>query len=224
MKIPSIGLTQYKNYLFHKYLHGNKINKNAKIGNRVELINSIIEDFASIKHHASVRNSKIGRYSSIGRYTKITHTDINAFCAISWDSTINAVQHPLSHLTVHAFPYISEYGCKDNREERYRKVTIMNDVWIGANSVILPGLKIGNGAVIAANTLVTRNVPDYAVVAGVPSKILRYRFRKEIIEKLLELQWWNLDFEAIKQNIEIFQNEFKFEDLDKLEEIVRGKT
>ncbi len=224
MKIPSLGFTKFKNYLKYKTFHNNQITKNVIIANNVELTNSKIDDFAAIRHHASIRNCNIGKYTSVGRYTKIMHTDIGAFCSISWDTTINAIQHPLNRLTVNAFPYISDYGGTDKRSQFYKRVFIKNDVWIGANSVILPGLKIGNGAVIAANTLVTRNVPDYAIVAGVPSKILRFRFRKEIINRLQELKWWELDFEVIKKNMSVFQSVFNMENIKELENIVNSQS
>ena len=222
--IPKIGFTKCKNYIINKVFLKNRVFWDTNIANHVELNNVEVGAKVSFAKNASVNNSKIGKYTSIGRNTKITNTDIGAFCAISWDSTINAIQHPLTHLTIHAFPYVSEYGGVEKRTDFYQRVTVNNDVWIGANSVILPGLKIGNGAIIAANTLVTRNVPDYAIIAGVPAKTLRFRFRKEMIDKLLELKWWELDFDVIKRNISVFQNDFKMKNLADLEKIVLSQT
>lgn len=89
-------------------------------------------------------------------------------------------------------------------------VTIGNDVWIGANVVILPGVHIGNGAVLAAGTVVTRNVPAYAIVGGVPSKVIRYRFEKSDIKKLENIKWWEWSDEKLNENIEMMYNPKKF--------------
>lgn len=80
-------------------------------------------------------------------------------------------------------------------------------MWLGANAVLLQGITIGDGAVIAAGSIVTKDVPPYAIVGGAPAKVIRYRFDSEIIEKLLELKWWDLEFEDLKEvdfdNIEL---------------------
>ncbi len=95
-------------------------------------------------------------------------------------------------------------------------------MWIGANSVIMPSITIGNGAVVGAGAVVTKDVPDYAIVAGVPAKVIKYRFSKEIIEKLLELKWWNLDPNIIKKHISLWGGgNLIWDSLKKLEEICK---
>ena len=79
-------------------------------------------------------------------------------------------------------------------------ITIENDVWIGANSTIMSGIKIGNGAIVAAGSTVTKDVPSYAIVAGNPAKVVKYRFTEEQIEKLLSIAWWDWDEQKIKDN------------------------
>lgn len=88
-----------------------------------------------------------------------------------------------------------------------QKAVLGNDVWVGSNVLINGGVKIGDGAVIAAGAVVVKDVPPYAIVGGVPAKIIRYRFSPEIIEKLLELKWWNLDDEILKEKIGFFQKD-----------------
>ena len=102
-----------------------------------------------------------------------------------------------------------------------QKVIIKNDVWIGANSVIMPNITIGNGAIIGAGAVVTKDVPDYAIVAGVPAKIIKYRFSQDIIDRLLILQWWNMDPKVIKKHIDLWGGEFNCDSLKKLEEICK---
>ena len=94
-----------------------------------------------------------------------------------------------------------------------KKVTIGNDVWIGIKATIMPNITIGDGAVIGANAVVTKDVPPYAVVVGVPAKIIKYRFDEEIIKDLLELKWWNysesfiktLPFEDVRECIKLLR-------------------
>lgn len=81
----------------------------------------------------------------------------------------------------------------------YAPVRIGNDVWIGDNVIIKNGVKIGDGAVVGLGAVVTKDVPPYAVVAGVPAKVIKYRFSDEIISELLELEWWNLEEDVIRQ-------------------------
>jgi acetyltransferase-like isoleucine patch superfamily enzyme len=90
----------------------------------------------------------------------------------------------------------------ENRKEL--PVVIGNDVWIGAGAIILPEVKIGDGAVIGAGAVVTKDVPPYAVVVGVPAKILRYQFTQKQIEQLLKIAWWNWDYKKIAANISKF--------------------
>ena len=80
-------------------------------------------------------------------------------------------------------------------------VTIGNDVWIGTNSTILSGVNIGDGAIIGASSVVTKDVPPYSVFAGNPAKLVRMRFEPEIIQKLLEIKWWDWEPQRIKENM-----------------------
>lgn len=86
-------------------------------------------------------------------------------------------------------------------------IRIGNDVWIGHHATILSGVHIGNGAVIGAGALVAKDVPDYAIVGGVPAQIKRFRFSPQQIEALLKIQWWNWEEEKIKQNIDLLSSE-----------------
>lgn len=90
-----------------------------------------------------------------------------------------------------------------NSEIRNNEVVIIgNDVWIGANAVILPGVTIGDGAVVAAGAVVAKDVAPYEIVGGVPAKRIRYRFDEDTIEKLLEIKWWEWEHSVIEENIE----------------------
>jgi virginiamycin A acetyltransferase len=83
-------------------------------------------------------------------------------------------------------------------------IVIGNDVWIGANAIILPGVAIGDGAVIGAGAVVSHDIPPYAIAAGVPARILQYRYSADQIEKLLKIAWWNWSREKIAENVDYF--------------------
>ncbi|MGB5686044.1 MAG: DapH/DapD/GlmU-related protein, partial [Candidatus Electrothrix sp.] len=128
--------------------------------------------------------------------------------------------HPVDHLTTSAFPYVPYVGgYVEERKQFFQNVTLENDVWIGANSVILSGITLGNGVVVGAGAVVTKDVPNYAIVAGVPAKIIKYRFDKKIINELLQIEWWNFDKQVLKDNISLFQGQFDSDTLKKLKDI-----
>ena len=85
-------------------------------------------------------------------------------------------------------------------------IIIGNDVWIGTGARIVDGITVGNGAVILAGAVVTKNVPDYGIVGGIPARLIRKRFDDDTIHKLLDLQWWNKDIDWIKDNAEYFDD------------------
>jgi len=209
--------------MLSQYKHRNNVIKDySTLSLSCTLNHCTFEDEVRVSHSAEINNTKIDYLSSIGRYSKIVHSEIGKYCAISWNTTINAVGHPSDHLTVSAFPYVPYVGnFVQKRTQHYQKVIIKNDVWIGANSVIMPDVIIGNGAIIGAGAIVTKDVPDYAIVGGVPAEIIKYRFSEDIIRKLLELKWWDLDPEKIKEHVELWGVKFTSHSLTQLEEICK---
>src|SRR5690606_8612355 len=127
---------------------------------------------------------------------------IGNFCSISWGVTIGPANHDYSKLTTHDFLYNDFYGIKpidsSAAYDRFSKKTIVgNDVWIGTNSTILNGLNLGDGVVIGANTIVTKDIPPYSIVVGNPGRIVKMRFDKNIIDELLDLKWWEFPISTI---------------------------
>lgn len=94
-----------------------------------------------------------------------------------------------------------------------------NDVWIGCNVVILPGVTIGDGAIVAAGSIVTKDVPPYAIVAGTPARVLRYRWDEKTVERVSRLKWWDWEDERIKDNLELFTEGISSNLLDRLESL-----
>ena len=198
----------------------NSIGSNVRIDVKASALSNTIRNNARIAAYADVRHSTLGEYSGVGRSSKITHCIIGKFSSISWDCTINAVSHPYSTLSTHAFSYVPYIGgFVSNRNQEYKQVIIENDVWIGANVVVMPGVKICNGAIIGAGSVVTKDIPPYAIAVGVPAKIIKFRFSQEVVDQLVVLNWWDLSDDVIKNNIGLFQGKFtgkKLQDLKKI--------
>jgi acetyltransferase-like isoleucine patch superfamily enzyme len=130
-------------------------------------------------------------------------TKIGRYCSISRRCTIMNRNHPISFKSMHGFFF--NRGLKYVKEDKveFIPLEIGNDVWIGANSTILPRVRsIGTGAVIGAGTVVTKDVPPYAIVVGNPGKIIKYRFAPRTIEKLLASKWWEKSIQEL--NLEEF--------------------
>lgn len=143
-------------------------------------------------------DSSIGDFTYCSYDTTIINAQIGKFCSIASNVTIGAAEHPTSWVsTSPVFEDVKNSGT--NIRFAYeelpptKKTYIGNDVWIGAGTMIKQGVKIGNGAVIGAMAMVTKDVPPYAIVAGIPAKIIRSRFPENIIKELEEIKWWNLD-------------------------------
>jgi len=156
---------------------------NNSIGEYATLNKCRLSDYASLAHHASVTLSEIGKRTSVGRYSIISDSQIGAYCSVSWFVTIGARSHPLERATSHAFTYRAQFGLvlKDT-ELDHPKTVIGNDVWIGADVVIKSGIAIGDGAVIGAGAVVTHDVEPYAIVAGVPARVIGCRFDEKTRE------------------------------------------
>lgn len=198
MKIVKFFLKKANKILFHIYCIKNHIN----IQKNTDIVNTNIEKYCHFSHDCSVRNSNIGLRSSIGRYSIINNADIGKYCSISWFVTIGAISHPLDRLSTHAFTYRKQFGIADNDLTFDKsRVIIGNDVWIGCNAIIMPGITVGDGAVIGAGSVVTKNVEPYSIVVGNPAKEIKKRFKKDIIDKLMNLSWWNFSDDVLKSNI-----------------------
>ena len=164
----------------------------------------------------------IGAYTYIAANTDVENAEIGKYCSIADHCRIGMSSHSLNYIstspiftqTINALQekWIEKNVFTHKSEEE--RVFLGNDVWVGSHVLINGGVHIGNGACIAAGAVVVKDVPPYAIVGGVPAKVIKYRFSQPVIEKLQELQWWNFPEEILKQNIHLFQKEnLSLEDL-----------
>lgn len=170
--------------------------------------NSMFGKYTEVRDYTNISDTSMDDYSYVSEYTQIANTQIGKFANIASQVRINPGFHPYEMPCQHHMLYRKEmysFGENDKAFFNYRKVqkvVIAHDVWIGHGAIIMPGIKIGNGAIIGANAVVTKDVPSYAIVAGVSSKILKFRFSKDIIKALEEIQWWNWTHEDLANRLD----------------------
>lgn len=178
------------------------------------VICSELDKTSAIRNHCRIYSSSVGRYTYIARDTLVQNTKIGSFCSISEGCNIGMPSHPTWMLsTSPVFLAGSNYLHTNFANVEYNdcpQTIIENDVWIGAGASIKSGVHVGNGAIIAAGAVVVKDVPPYAIVGGVPAKSLKYRFGQQVIEQLLDLQWWNWGEDRLSQDGARFSNVLEY--------------
>ena len=165
-----------------------------------------------IYDRAQLYKVSLGDFSYVGSNDKIARTSIGKFCCLGPEVIIGLGFHPTAKfVSSHPVFYslLAQSGitfAKKQYFDEFHETVIENDVWVGARTTILGGVRIGNGAIIAANSVVTKDVPPYAIFGGVPAKLIRYRFTDEEIAIIESSKWWDQDIEWLKNNYKLLHD------------------
>lgn len=191
--------------------------------------NTVFEGGNRVAKGAKVINCHIGYGSLVAQNSDICNTNIGKYSMVSTE--VIRGRHPIDQVSIHpafystqkqcGFTYVTEQTYDENKfADSNKKISVIigSDVWLTRGSKIVEGVTIGDGAVALNGAVVTKDVPPFAVVGGVPAKVIRYRFDPETIDWLMRLKWWNKDESWIKSHAKYFN------DPKKLREIVESEN
>jgi phosphonate metabolism protein (transferase hexapeptide repeat family) len=177
------------------WIHETAVVKNSRmgawtvVGQRCEVISSDLMDYSYLIRDADIFNAEVGKFANIASHVRI-----------------NPTNHPMWRATLHHFTYRAISHFMDDQDDdndevsnwrNSNRVIIGSDVWIGHAAIVMPGVSVGTGAIIGSGSVVTKNVPDYTIVAGNPAKIIRRRVNEDIEQALKRIAWWNWNREEL---------------------------
>lgn len=187
------------------------------------LKNCEIHKTSKVESGCNLVDVKIDRHSFCGYNCEMINVEVGSFSSIANGVIIGGEMHPIDWVSTSPAFYEGRDSIKtkfsEHKREKVLKTIIGNDVWIGQNSLIKQGIKIGNGTVIGMGSIVTKDVAPYSIVGGNPTRLIRMRFNDEIINHLEESEWWNYSDDELNYYAKYFKEPSKF-----LNEIKNRKT
>lgn len=197
-------------------ISNSEIGSHCYISSHSKLKKTNLCEAVKIGPYTKLESVSVGRYSYISGHAELNNVEVGSFCSIGPKLINHLGNHP-SRTFVSTSPVfympdapIPSFATVETFPSYGGKVKIGNDVWIGSEVLLMDGVTIGNGAIVAARSVVSRDVPPYAIVGGVPAKLIRYRFDEETIQQLEAFQWWDKEIEWIKSNVDAFQDVARF--------------
>lgn len=186
----NIMIREFIIFVYYKTLSICRIPYNIVYGNDISFR-------SNISNNCWIKHTKIGKYTFIARCNSLYNVEIGNYCCFGPDIHIGGMQH--SYWWYSMSPLLSE-ECK-----LPDRTIIGNDVWIGAQAIIKQGVRIGDGAVIGANSFVNKDVEPFSIVVGSPAKHIKYRFEKDIQKAITESAYWNENPRRAKEILESLQ-------------------
>ncbi|WP_236582359.1 CatB-related O-acetyltransferase [Sphingobacterium spiritivorum] len=197
----------YRNIKTGTKIFDKSLSSRSKIGKNV-----------MIRGGGEISYVEIGDYSYIsGPRSYVEEAIIGKYCSIARQVVIGVSGHNYEWITTSPIITSPDYGIVDRSVAEPQKdcPIIGNDVWIGMNTIVMRGVKIGDGAVIAAGSVVTSDILPYSIAGGIPAKHIKFRFKEDQIEELLKIKWWDWEESKIRDNADIFYDIERFIEVNK---------
>lgn len=176
------------------------------------VLDSELGRYVEIGEGTRILESTLGDYSYTARFSEIAYSRLAKFVNVAAFTRINPGEHPYHRASLHHFMYRSSYFWPEEQDEarvfdwrRSKPVTIGNDTWIGHGAIVMKGVTVHDGAVVASNAVVTKDVPPYAIVAGTPAKIIKWRHDPHTAQRLQAMAWWDWDHETLRLTLPDFR-------------------
>ena len=173
--------------------------------------------YTSIGGNCSMRESSMGDYSYLAGDVSIVWTDIGKFCSIASHTRMNPGNHPTWRVTTSHSTYRRvQYGFDETDDEEFfawrqaHRCRVGHDVWMGHGTLLTAGCKVGIGVCTGSGSVITKDIPPYAIVGGVPAKVIKFRFDPKTIEKLMRIAYWEWDHETVKARFKDLYNVNEF--------------
>ena len=186
-----------------RYLAGRFVARLFRMLTPAIVVRSEVGFDAKVEGGSKFYYSTLGRHSFCGYQSEVFHTDIGAFSSIADGVIISGGRHPMEWAGMSPVFYSGRDSVKAKfstfERDPIKRTQIGSDVWIGRSAMVMEGVSVGHGAVVGAGSVVTKDVPPYAVVAGNPARLIRYRFDEDTCIELLATRWWDLSDEHISE-------------------------
>lgn len=190
----------------------NRLSETPFVHATAQVRDSTLGRYTEVGAGSHVSNTTLGDYSYCVENTQIAYAQIGKFANIASHVRIYASMHPMERASLHHFTYRSSWYFEGEDDDQGffdwragQGIIIGHDTWIGHCAVIMPGVRIGNGAIIGSNAVVTRNVADFAIAVGVPARTIKQRFSDDVAARLDALKWWDWSHEKLHQALPDFR-------------------